>query len=171
MKHLAQINISHLRYDVDDRRLQDFLHGFRRVNNLAERSPGFQWRYVGDSGVAMQTTLPDRPDMIANLSVWNSIEALEHFVWATAHRPFFDRRAEWFRPLDSAHFAMWWVDPGTEPGLEEALARLDHLTQHGDSDVAFGWTYLPQANRWRQAWGADATARTGGASATKEEAT
>jgi Domain of unknown function (DUF3291) len=158
VKHLAQINVSRLKYNVDDRRVQDFVRGIRRVNHLADRSPGFQWRYADDNGVAMQATVPGQPNMIANLSVWDSIEALETFVWGTVHRQFFDRRAEWFDLLDTAHAALWWVDPGTEPSLQEALDRLDHLRAHGDTDTAFGWAYLPEATRWRATSGTSATA-------------
>ena len=35
------------------------------------------------------------------------------------------------------------------PTLDEALARLDHLRAHGDSDHAFGWAHLEAARLWR----------------------
>ena len=47
------------------------------------------------------------------------------------------------------HFVMWWVPVGHQPSLEEALERLEHLKTHGDSDHAFGWSYLAQAKLWR----------------------
>ncbi len=47
------------------------------------------------------------------------------------------------------HLVLWWVPAGHHPTLEEALARLDHLNQHGNSDHAFGWSWLPQAKLWR----------------------
>ena len=34
---------------------------------------------------------------------------------------------------------MWWVQAGHIPSVEEAVARLDHLKQHGPSDHAFDW--------------------------------
>jgi hypothetical protein len=48
------------------------------------------------------------------------------------------------------HFVMWWVPAGHKPTLEEALHRLDHLKRHGDSDHAFGWAHLKDAELWRQ---------------------
>jgi hypothetical protein len=33
--------------------------------------------------------------------------------------------------------------------MEEGLARLEHLNAHGDSDHAFGWSWLEQAKLWR----------------------
>ena len=48
------------------------------------------------------------------------------------------------------HFVMWWVPAGHRPTLEEALERLEHLRVHGDSDEAFGWSYLKDAKAYRQ---------------------
>ena len=33
--------------------------------------------------------------------------------------------------------------------LDEALARLAHVQAHGDSDHAFGWSYLNEAQLWK----------------------
>ena len=33
--------------------------------------------------------------------------------------------------------------------LDEALARLAHLQEHGDTDHAFGWTYLNDSQLWK----------------------
>ena len=32
---------------------------------------------------------------------------------------------------------------------EEALERVAHREQHGDSDHAFGWSWLKEATLWR----------------------
>ena len=40
------------------------------------------------------------------------------------------------------HFVMWWVPVGHKPTLVEALAKLEHLRSHCDSDDAFGWDYM-----------------------------
>jgi hypothetical protein len=77
------------------------------------------------------------------------VEALEHFVWNTVHRQFYERRAEWFEVLGRMHFVMWWVPAGHRPTLEEGLSRLDRLTREGPSPEAFGWADLPQATLWR----------------------
>ena len=39
------------------------------------------------------------PTMAVNLSVWESVEALERFVWATVHKQFYNRKGEWFENL------------------------------------------------------------------------
>lgn len=151
MKHLAQINIGRLKYDADDERVAGFMNALERVNQIAERSQGFEWRYIDESGNATATRVDKDPRVIINLSSWASIEDLEGFVWGTIHRRFYQRRAEWFDALERMHFAMWWIDPKERPGVEEAMERLEHLNEHGDSDHAFGWAHLPQARKWRYA--------------------
>jgi hypothetical protein len=82
------------------------------------------------------------------MSVWESVEALERFVWATVYKLFYNRKGDWFEKLAAPHFVMWPVAPGHIPDIAEAKARLDHLTQHGDSDAAFGWSHLPHIKLW-----------------------
>ena len=43
---------------------------------------------------------------------------------------------------------MWSIPSGHIPDLEEATDRLDHLTRNGDSDFAFGWSYLAHIKLW-----------------------
>ena len=92
-QHLAQLNIGRLRYEVSDPRMADFVDNLAFVNGLAERSPGFVWRYQDDSGSAIDTRPFDGdPRMAVNLSVWENVEALERFVWQTVHNRFYGRR-------------------------------------------------------------------------------
>jgi len=85
------------------------------------------------------------PCFVANLTVWEGVEALGAFVWTTVHRRFYERRAEWFEVLGQMHLAMWWVPPGHRPSLDEGLAHLAQHEANGDSDAAFGWAYLQGA--------------------------
>lgn len=150
MKHLAEINVARLKHSIDDPRVAKFSNNIDRVNGIAERSDGFIWRNKEETSGPIQGD--DR--MIATISVWASVAQFESFVWDTLHRQFYQQRGDWFGVMDSMHFAMWWVDPDTQPTLAEALSRLDHLNGHGDSDHAFGWTHLPEATRWRDMHGA-----------------
>ena len=79
--HLAQLNISRLRYEVDDPRMADFTNNLALVNGLAERSTGFVWRYIDESGNSTATRPYADPRIAINLSVWESVEALERFVY------------------------------------------------------------------------------------------
>ena len=137
--HLAQLNIGRLRYEVDDPRMADFTNNLALVNGLAERSTGFVWRYIDESGNSTATRPYADPRIAINLSVWENVEALERFVYLTLHQRFYGRRSEWFEHFDGQYFVMWWVPAGHRPSVEEAIARLDHLKQHGPSDHAFGW--------------------------------
>jgi len=150
--HLAELNIARLKYDFEDPRVADFAGNLERVNGIAERSEGFVWRFVDDGGAnALDIRMFDDPAVITNLSVWQSPEHLERYVWNTVHKRFYGRRAEWFSLMEKQHFVMWWVDEGHHPSLDEAAARLDHLQAHGDTDFAFGWSYLPHVKLWQQA--------------------
>ena len=146
---LAQLNIAVPRYPLDDPRIADFMDNLTRINALGAQMPGFVWIHKDDTGHAMYQETP-WPDAAANLTVWESPEALEHFVWNTVHKRFYARKREWFEPMATNHFVMWWVPDGHRPTLREAKARLDHLDLHGNSDHAFGWGHLPHVKLWQE---------------------
>lgn len=151
MQHLAQINIARLRYPEGDARVAEFFANLDRVNAAAERMPGFVWRLQDEVGNATQIQAYDDPLVIVNLSLWESVDSFEAFVWKTVHNRFYRRRAEWFGRLDGPHFAMWWMPEGERPTAAEGRARLHHLAAHGPSDYAFGWESLNQNNLWMTA--------------------
>ena len=130
--------------------MADFTDNLELVNGLAERSPGFVWRYVDDSGNATETRPFADPLIIVNVSVWESVADLEHFVWQTVHKRFYDRRADWFAHFEGPAVALWWVPAGHRPEMDEALARLAHLKQHGPSEYAFNWQ-AASAQLWKTA--------------------
>jgi uncharacterized protein DUF3291 len=150
--HLAQLNIGRLRHETDDPRMADFMNNLALVNSLAERAPGFVWRYQDDSGNATNTRpYADDPRMAINMSVWENIEALERYVWQTVHKRFYGRREEWFEKMEGRYFVMWWVPAGHRPTVQEAIERLDHLRKHGPSEHAFGWESADGAQLWKTA--------------------
>ena len=53
--HLAQLNVGRIRYEIDDPRMTDFTNNLAVVNGIAERSAGFVWRYIDQSGNATNT--------------------------------------------------------------------------------------------------------------------
>ena len=148
-RHLAQLNIGKFRSTRNDPVMADFFDNLDRINAVAERMPGFVWRLKDDSGNATNIPWVGDPTMAVNLSVWESIEALEKFVWQTAHSKIYNRKAEFFEKPTSPHFVMWWIEAGHIPTLEEAKERLDHLTMHGGSEHAFGWEHAASARLWR----------------------
>jgi len=148
--HLAQLNIGRIRYEVDDPRMADFTNNLALVNGLAERAPGFVWRYIDESGNSTATRPYADPRIAINMSVWENVEALERFVYQTIHKRFYGRRAEWFEHFAKPYFVMWWVPAGHRPTVEEAVARLERFTQDGASDYAFDWASAA-AQLWKTA--------------------
>ena len=150
--HLAELNVGRLVAPTDDPRVAEFMENLDRINGLGKRMPGFVWMMEGSGEPGTGNTaakIAGDPQYVPNLTVWETAETLEQFVWGTAHKQFYARRQAWFEVLGEMHFVMWWVPAGHRPSLEEALARLAHLRENGDSDHAFGWSHLKQANRWR----------------------
>jgi hypothetical protein len=148
--HLAQLNIGRIRYEIEDPRMADFTNNLAMVNGLAERTPGFVWRYIDESGNSTSTRPYSDPRIAINLSVWESVEALERFVYQTIHRRFYGRRGEWFEHFEGSYFVMWWVAAGHRPSVDEAVARLEHLKKHGPSEHAFNWR-TTTAQLWKTA--------------------
>jgi hypothetical protein len=135
--HLAQINVAKIVHDMDGPHMADFVAALDNINALAERSPGFVWRLIGDGGDATDVRFGDASDVLINMSVWTDIESLRGYVYKTAHAAVMARRAKWFPVLGRPHMALWWVAEGAAPTLADAFARLHALESHGPSPFAF----------------------------------
>ena len=150
--HLAELNIGRLLAPTDDPRVAEFMAALDQVNGMGKRMPGFVWMMEGSGEPGTGNTaarLNGDPQLVSNLTVWENVVTLENFVWNTVHRAFYERRQEWFEVLGRMHFVMWWVPVGHQPTLDEALAKLALKQNNGDSDQAFGWSYLKDAQAWR----------------------
>jgi hypothetical protein len=146
--HLAQLNVARALDDLDSPRLAGFMGALDRVNEVAERSPGFVWRLKDDAGNATDIKVSDDARFIVNLSVWETPSHLEQFVWNTVHARVYEKKANWFEKMATPHFVMWWVTIGHQPTTEEAMARLKQLSEQGPSEAAFGWESLPNIKLW-----------------------
>lgn len=134
---IANMNIARFRHEPGDARLADFMNNLDHINSLGEKSPGFVWRLRDDSGNAMAFRAYEDPRIILNLSVWESIEALQAFAYRSEHVSFFRRRHEWFETMDHPAMALWWTPKGERPSPQEARRRLEHLIAHGPTVEAF----------------------------------
>lgn len=134
---LAQYNIALPHWPVDDPRMAGFKDNIARINALAERSPGFLWRLVDDTGPDAPV-FPDHPTMTFTISVWRDLDSLRHFTWNTLHKRFRLRRDQWFRPWPGPYLALWPVAEGHRPTGAEAQAMLDRLAREGPSAQVFG---------------------------------
>ena len=140
--HLAQINIARLIAPLDDPRIADFVAQLDPVNALAERSPGFVWRLKSDSGNATDIAFNDDPFVIVNMSLWESVEVLKDFVYASDHMVPFRDRAKWFEKLGKPHYCLWWTQAGHIPSVAEGRERLEHYQKHGATEYAFWFNKL-----------------------------
>lgn len=134
---LAQVNVAKLRAPIDSPQIGEFVANLGSINALADASPGFVWRLQADAGDATSIRVFEDEMIIVNLSVWESLETLRAFVYATAHKAFLGRRPEWFEPASEAHLAAWWIPAGTIPTVQEAVDRLTILRADGPSESAF----------------------------------
>ncbi len=139
--HIANVNVAKLRAPLDDPLLADFVAGLPVVNGLADAAPGFVWRLQSEGGDATDIRAFPDPDVIVNLTVWESPEALKEFTYRGAHRDVFRRRNEWFHE-DGRGLALWWIPAGTLPTVDDARHRLDALHDHGPSPYAFTFTSI-----------------------------
>lgn len=140
---LAQINIGRLHHPIDAPETAEFADALDRINELAEKSPGFVWRLKDEEGNSSSyVSVPGHEDPldIVNYSIWQDLESLKDFMYKTDHVGFLRRRTEWFAPSDQVVTALWWIPAGTVPTILEAYDRLDHLRQHGSSEHAWSLT-------------------------------
>lgn len=135
--HLAQLNVAKAKFSLEAPELKDFVDNLDSVNAIAERSEGFIWRLKDESGDATSFSVEQDPDMIVNMSVWSSVDALKNFIFRTHHKDFLKRKGEWFHRLPEDTYVLWWVEEGHRPTLDEAMERLNHLRKCGDSPYAF----------------------------------
>jgi hypothetical protein len=134
--HLAQLNIGRPLAPIDSAQLADFVSQLDEINALAEASPGFVWRLVGDGGNATDVRVDGDPTMLVNMSVWTSPEPLFEFVYKTAHTKVMARRREWFEKIEVFQ-VLFWIPAGHRPTVAEAMARLELLRARGPSPEAF----------------------------------
>lgn len=132
--HLAQINIAWAEHALDAPEMQDFVSALDAINALAEQQPGFVWRFQGSYSTE-ESPWPE--DILPNLSVWESVEALLDYVYRTDHVAYLKRKGEWFKKMNGPHLALWWIPAGHTPTLSEAKTKLEHLATHGPSPEAF----------------------------------
>ena len=145
--HLAQVNIARALASLDSPVMAGFVGRIAEINMLAERSPGYVWRFQDETGNALYTRPYDDPNMLFNLSVWETLDHLKAYVYRSQHVELMRQKRQWFEPADEAILALWWIPAGTLPTVEEAKARLEHLRKHGASAHAFGFREtFPPAN-------------------------
>ncbi|MCO5997102.1 DUF3291 domain-containing protein [Actinoallomurus rhizosphaericola] len=143
--HLAQFNVARLREPLDAPSMAEFLALFEPINALADSAPGFVWRLTDGDADDATTIRPYGDDVIINMSVWESREALWNFTYRSGHLDVLRRRREWFLRMAEPYIVMWWVPAGRIPSVEEARDRLERVRREGPGPEAFTFreTYDP----------------------------
>ncbi len=134
---LAQLNIAQAKYSLDAPEIKEFVDNLARVNAIAEASDGFIWRLTGDGDDATDIQAFSNPNIIVNMSVWSSIDALKAFMFKTDHRNFMRKKQQWFERMENANYVLWWVEDGEQPSVDDGIVRLEHLRCYGESPYAF----------------------------------
>lgn len=138
--HIAEINVARMKgVNINDPIMQEFVSNLERVNKLAENSEGFIWRLKDENNDATSFNPYNDEQVIINISVWKSIESLENFVFKTFHSDFLKRRKEWFDSYGKMHLGMWWILEGENPGIQEAVNKLEYLQKNGSSKLVFNF--------------------------------
>ena len=135
--HLAQFNIGTMLAPKGDPEVAGFFDALDEINALAEQSPGFVWRLQTEEGNASDIHAYEDELLLLNMSVWESVEALEAYVLKTDHFRYLRRRGEWFERSSEPTTCMWWILAGHEPSIDEAKAVLDTLRSQGSTQASF----------------------------------
>ena len=135
--HVAQVNVARMREPLERPSMQAFVDGLEPINALADASPGFVWRLQTDDGDATALRVFDDDMIIVNMSVWDSVEALQAFVFRSEHAGYLRRRSEWFEKLAEASTVLWWIPAGETPTVEDAQTKLESLRARGPTREGF----------------------------------
>lgn len=146
MSHFfAQVNIARMLLPLDHPQMADFVNSTARINAIAEKSPGFLWRWnEGDETSDTAKVFKD-PKLVVNMSVWKSRNLLIEFTYHSDHVAIYKRKNEWFSKMESSHMACWYTDTPLIT-LAEAKERLDYLDEYGETPYAFTFksNYSPE---------------------------
>jgi hypothetical protein len=135
--HIAQVNIGRVKAPLDDPTMAGFVTRLDEINALADGSPGFVWRLQTSEGNATYLRPYEDDRILLNMSVWQTVESLKHYVYRTAHAALLQQRQAWFEKFAGAFMALWWVPEGHIPGIDEAKKRIAYLDAHGPTQFAF----------------------------------
>ena len=135
--HIAQVNIGRVKAPLDDPIMAGFVNRLDEINALADGSPGFVWRLQTPEGDATYLRPYDDDRVLINMSVWETVDALKHYVYHTVHAQLLRQRQEWFEKFAGVYLALWWVPAGHIPGIDEAKKRIAYLEAHGPTQFAF----------------------------------
>jgi len=136
--YLAQINVGRIAgVDMNDPIMKTFVDQLDEVNALAEGSKGFVWRLKDENNNATAFNPFNDNRIIVNISVWETFEDLQEYLFKGRHAEVLRNRKEWFVNFGKPYTAFWYVPAGHIPSVEEAIERLEFLQKNGPSAYVF----------------------------------
>ncbi len=142
---LFQLNLARMRVPFDDSLFEDFRAQLEMLHALAEANPGFIWRYQGekDQGGFIKP-YDEAPLVMGNMSAWKDYRSLYEYTFSSGHLEILRNKRKWFEKMHSPYTVLYYskeedlLKPPLEL-LEEAKKRLNYLSVHGETLVAFGF--------------------------------
>ena len=135
---LAQANIALFRWALEDPRMHAFAAQIDSINQLAERSPGFVWRFAEEFDPTDRDAPFNDPLLFFNMSVWRDVNSLRVFVFQSEHTRMLERRALWTRPAGQFPNVLWWIEDHDQmPTVDDAIRRFAILSDHNETAAAF----------------------------------
>lgn len=147
--HLAQINIAQAKDHMKSSTMQGFVSRLDEVYAIADHADGFVWRLQTEEGYATSIQAFEDEKFIINMSVWQDVASLKHYVYKSTYVELIQDKHAWFDKIKTVHQALWWVPAGYIPSIEEDKIRLALLQKEGPSTKAFTFTrpfYQPYQN-------------------------
>lgn len=135
--HLAELNVAQTLAPLDSPTMAEFVANIERINDLADASPGFVWRYQGLSGESAMESRLFGEGHIVTMSVWTDVEHLHSYVYRTAHAQVMAKRKHWFKPSAQATQVLWWIPAAEIPTLVQGAKKLTELRDKGPTASAF----------------------------------
>jgi hypothetical protein len=137
--YVAQMSVSVAIKPLDHPKMIGFVNMLEGVNKLADISPGFVWRLQTAAGDATGIRGYENPLKLLNMSLWESVEYLEAYVYKGMHGKAMKGASNWFEALDEETTVLWWVPKGKIPSVEEGVNLLEKLNREGPSQHAFNF--------------------------------
>lgn len=140
--HLAQLNVARPLASMDDLQMAEFKAALEPVNRLADAAQGFVWRLKDGFGADATAIRIADGQIMVNLSVWESRDALWNFAYCSPHMDYLRRRREWFHRMAEPYQVLWWVQIGHRPTVAEAEDRLAAVRSQGPGPDAFTFRHF-----------------------------
>src|ERR1700729_3017487 len=104
---VAQVNIGRIRAELSDPVMSGFVERLDEIKVVAAAGPGFVWRLQTGEGNATYLGPFQDERTLLNMSVWESVETLRHFVYKTVHVELVRQRYAGFEKFAGAYAARW----------------------------------------------------------------